>query len=229
MERMETAGEVASLPPEQRCTLLRTELTIHLIRLACQPTVVCPAQPLLPDLPLQTTQLETAEPSQEPHSLFHLAATLTRVLEADDLLDQLPDFEAPSQEIARRKSQQSELELMCPEQLVLKNAFNLVKKALLPKIKYHWDQGFKQGANGWEKCPVIKLKIKYGEEDQDLLPPALRLVELFLARRTDQFCSVEGGAQCETKQVKLDGGKAKCKLRAAENKPVRKEKGLNPI
>ena len=90
------------------------------------------------------------------------------------MLDQLPDFEAPTQEIARRRSQQSELELMCPEQLVLKNAFNLVKKALLPKIKYHWDQGFKQGANGWEKCPVIKLKIKYGEEDQDLLPPALR-------------------------------------------------------
>ena len=184
---MERAGEVACLPPEQRCTLLHTELTIHLIRLACRPTVVCPAQPLLPDLPLQATQLEKAEPSQEPHSLFHLAATLTRVVEADDLLDQLPDFEAPSQEIARRKSQQSELELMCPEQLVLKNAFNLVKKALLPKIKYHWDQGFKQGANGWEKCPVIKLKIKYGEEDQDLLPPALRLVELFLARRTDQF------------------------------------------
>ena len=38
------------------------------------------------------------------------------------------------------------------------------------------------------------------------------------------ICSVEGGAQCETKQVKLDSGKAKCKLRAAENKPVRKEK-----
>ena len=43
------------------------------------------------------------------------------------------------------------------------------------------------------------------------------------------ICSVEGGAQCETKQVKLDGGKAKCKLRAAENKPVRKEKPFNLI
>ena len=43
------------------------------------------------------------------------------------------------------------------------------------------------------------------------------------------ICSVEGGAQCETKQVKLDGGKAKCKLRAAENKPVRKEKLSNLI
>jgi len=208
VERMETAGEVACLPSAQQCTLLHSDLTIHLIRLACQATLACPAQPLLPDLPLpSSTNLQTAEPSQEPHSLLHLAAALTRVLEAN-LLDHLPDFEAPTQEIAKRKSQQSELELMCPEQLVLKNAFNLVKKALLPKIKYHWDQGFKQGANGWEKCPVIKLKIKYGEEDQDLLPPAL---------------SVEGGAQCETKQVKLDSGKAKCKLRAAENKPVRKE------
>ena len=43
------------------------------------------------------------------------------------------------------------------------------------------------------------------------------------------ICSVEGGAQCETKQVKLDGGKAKCKLRAAENKPVRNEKTFNLI
>ena len=173
VERMETAGEVACLPPAQQCTLLHSELTIHLVRLACQATIACRAQPLLPELSLSTTNLQTAEPSQEPHSLLHLAPTLTRVLQAD-LLDQLPDFEAPTQEIARRRSQQSELELMCPEQLVLKNAFNLVKKALLPKIKYHWDQGFKQGANGWEKCPVIKLKIKYGEEDQDLLPPALR-------------------------------------------------------
>ena len=40
---------------------------------------------------------------------------------------------------------------------------------------------------------------------------------------------MEGGAQCETKQVKLDGGKAKCKLRAAENKPVRNEKKFNLI
>ena len=40
---------------------------------------------------------------------------------------------------------------------------------------------------------------------------------------------MEGGAQCETKQVKLDSGKAKCKLRAAENKPVRRKRHLNFI
>merc|ERR1712211_197682 len=91
-----------------------------------------------------------------------LAASLTRVLEEELDLDQLPDFEAPSEEVARRKSQQAELELMSSEQLVLKNSFNLVKKALLPKIKYHWDQGFKQGASGWEKCPVIKLDQIWG-------------------------------------------------------------------
>ena len=174
MERLETAGEIACLPPAQQCTLLYTELTIHLVRLAWQATMPCPAQPLLPDLPLPTSHLHTADSSLESHSLLHLAASLTRVLEDDLDLDQLPDFEAPPEEVAGRKSQQSELELMSSEQLVLKNSFNLVKKALLPKIKYHWDQGFKQGASGWEKCPVIKLKIKYGEEDQDLLPPVLR-------------------------------------------------------
>ena len=41
-------------------------------------------------------------------------------------------------------------------------------------------------------------------------------------------CSVEGGAECETKQVKLDAGKAKCKLRATENKPVSLENIRNP-
>jgi len=95
------------------------------------------------------------------------------------------------------------LELFKPESLVAKTPYNLVKKALLPKIKYHWDQGFKQGPNGsgWLKVPVIKLKIKYNEEDQELLPPSV---------------SVEGGRWCETKRMKLDGGKAKLKLRTSE-------------
>ena len=32
--------------------------------------------------------------------------------------------------------------------------------------------------------------------------------------------SVEGGAECETKKVKLEAGKAKCKLKAADLKPM---------
>ena len=42
------------------------------------------------------------------------------------------------------------------------------------------------------------------------------------------YCSVEGGAECESKQVKLDAGKAKCKLRATENKPVSNQNIRNP-
>ena len=103
---------------------------------------------------------------------------------------------------ARKTSEPKiELELFKPESLVAKNPFTLIKKALLPKIKYHWDQGFAQAKNGWQKCPIIKLKIKYNEEDQDLLPPSV---------------SVEGGRYCESKRVKLDGGKAKLKLKTTE-------------
>ena len=94
-----------------------------------------------------------------------------------------------------------ELELFKPESMLAKNPFTLIKKALLPKIKYHWDQGFAQGKNGWQKCPIIKMKIKYNEEDHDLLPPSV---------------SVEGGRHCESRRVKLDGGKAKLKLKTNE-------------
>merc|ERR1712037_924194 len=73
VERMETAGEVACLPPAQQCTLLHSELTIHLVRLACQTTIACPAQPLRPELSLSTTNLQTAEPSQGhiPYITWH--------------------------------------------------------------------------------------------------------------------------------------------------------------
>ena len=119
-------------------------------------------------------------------------------------LDHCHDFvvEQVQQFKARRTSEPKiELELFKPESLVAKNPFQLVKKALLPKIKYHWDQGFSQGKNGWQKCPIIKMKIKYNEEDQDLLPPSI---------------SVEGGRHCESKRVKLDGGKAKLKLKVVD-------------
>jgi len=91
--------------------------------------------------------------------------------------------------------------LVKPDVLVTKNPMNYVKRALLPKVKYHWDQGFRQGTSGWEKVPVIKLKVKYNEEDADLLP---------------SYISVEGGRWCETKRIRLDGHKTKCKLRATE-------------
>ena len=103
---------------------------------------------------------------------------------------------------ARRTSEpKTELELFKPESLLARNPFTLIKKALLPRIKYHWDQGFSQGPNGWQKVPIVKLKVKYNEEDQELLPPSI---------------SVEGGRYCENKRVKLEGGRAKLKLKTAQ-------------
>ena len=66
------------------------------------------------------------------------------MLEAE-LLEELATFLAPEARTARRQEEpKSQLELMKPEAMTMRNAYNLVKKALLPKIKYHWDQGFKQ-------------------------------------------------------------------------------------
>jgi hypothetical protein len=25
------------------------------------------------------------------------------------------------------------------------------------RVKYHWDQGFRQGPNGWQKVPIVKV------------------------------------------------------------------------
>eukprot|EP00092_Neocalanus_flemingeri_P006212 GFUD01006684.1.p1 GENE.GFUD01006684.1~~GFUD01006684.1.p1 ORF type:complete len:700 (+),score=137.10 GFUD01006684.1:114-2213(+) len=141
-----------------------------------------------------------AEQLVQQHSCYLIASENTNVLSTETCED-FNTLETETFKAKKTSEKKSELELFKPESLLAKTPFNLVKKALLPKIKYHWDQGFKQGPNGWQKVPVIKLKIKYNEEDQELLPPSV---------------SVEGGRWCETKRVKLDGGKAKLKLRTSE-------------
>merc|ERR1712200_139805 len=122
------------------------------------------------------------------------------LLEAGEEAQDLVLFQ-PVEEKARRASVKPENNLNKPETLVLKNPYNYVKRALLPRVKYHWDQGFRQGKQGWEKTPVIKLKLKYNEEDKDLLP---------------SYVSVEGGRWCESKRIRMEGHKAKAKLRATE-------------
>jgi len=140
----------------------------------------------------------------EEHSCYLIASENTPTLSSETSED-FNTLETEKFKARRTSEQKTELELFKPESMVAKTPYNLVKKALLPKIKYHWDEGFKQGPSGWQKVPVIKLKIKYNEEDQELLPPSV---------------SVEGGRWCETKRVKLDGGKAKLKLRTSEKTDI---------
>jgi len=154
----------------------------------------------------KTKELENfhARPVKQQNACYFIASQPTVSLYTEEC----ENFETA--EIEKFKARKSsvpklELELFKPEALVTKTPYNLVKKALLPKIKYHWDQGFRQGPSGWQKVPVIKLKIKYNEEDQEVLPPSI---------------SVEGGRWCESKRTKLDGGKAKLKLRTSENADV---------
>jgi len=155
----------------------------------------------------ETIIFKTKEPEMhdakhlfEQHSCY-LAASENTVTLKNEITEDFNDLE-PEKFKARKTSEpKTELEFFKPEAMIAKTPYNLVKKALLPKIKYHWDQGFKQGPGGWQKVPVIKLKIKYNEEDQELLPPSV---------------SVEGGRWCESKRVKLDGGRAKIKLRTSE-------------
>lgn len=156
---------------------------------------------------IETTTFTTKEPAMydarqifEQHSCY-LAASENTISLRNETCNDFNTLETETFKATKTTEPKLELELFKPESMIAKTPYNLVKKALLPKIKYHWDQGFKQGPGGWQKVPVIKLKIKYNEEDQELLPPSV---------------SVEGGRWCETKRVKLDGGKAKVKLRTAE-------------
>ena len=122
-----------------------------------------------------------------------------------EVTNQMEAFKVEEFKARKTSEPKIELELFKPESLMAKNPFTLIKKALLPKIKYHWDQGFSQGPGGWQKVPIIKLKLKYNEEDQELLPPSI---------------SVEGGRYCENKRVKLDGGRAKLKLKTGQVEDV---------
>ena len=120
----------------------------------------------------------------------------------------------------------------------MRNAYNLVKKALLPKIKYHWDQGFKQvegvlpgralslltPGSFWRLGQVSRHQtedqVRGGGPGPPAPRPEVRPSTITSPQAIMPFPSVEGGGQCETKQVKLDAGKAKCKLRANELKAV---------
>ena len=191
-----------ALPPAQLARTTRGGLELQLVRAAGCVTRV-QLQGAAPQLVVeQGPRLETAGVAvQLPCTQLLASCGISCV---DTEAEACRELATPQLELARARRTsvpKLELELFKPESLVAKTPFQLVKKALLPKIKYHWDQGFSQGAGGWQRCPVIKLKIKYAEEDQELLPPSV---------------SLEGGRHCESKRVKLDSGRAKLKLKVAE-------------
>ena len=191
-----------ALPPAQRARTTRGGLELQLVRAAGCVTRA-QLQGAAPQLVVeQGPRLETAGVAvQLPCTQLLASCGISCV---DTEAEACRELATPQLELARARRTsvpKLELELSKPESLVAKTPFQLVKKALLPKIKYHWDQGFSQGAGGWQRCPVIKLKIKYAEEDQELLPPSV---------------SLEGGRHCESKRVKLDSGRAKLKLKVAE-------------
>ena len=191
-----------ALPPAQLARTTRGGLELQLVRAAGSVTRA-QLQGAAPQLVVeQGPRLETAGVAvQLPCTQLLASCGISCV---DTEAEACAELATPQLELARARRTsvpKLELELFKPESLVAKTPFQLVKKALLPKIKYHWDQGFSQGAGGWQRCPVIKLKIKYAEEDQELLPPSV---------------SIEGGRHCESKRVKLDSGRAKLKLKVAE-------------
>lgn len=194
---------IPALPSPLQLRPSRAALDLDLLLLAAQVLSTERAERLLDFSPQQPSS-EQADISTELYRHQRVACLQVNVLQQETThhfaVDQLEKYKA------KRTSEPTlELELFKPESLLAKNPFTLIKKALLPKIKYHWDQGFSQGPNGWQKVPIIKLKVKYAEEDQELLPPCL---------------SVEGGRYCENKRVKLDGGRAKLKLKTGQEVDV---------
>ena len=190
---------IPALPPHHQVAVSLVRREQDLLQVAGQ--VITMERPgLTQDLTVRGPDTVLAGRSVEEHRHWSVAGE-----ETGDILHHhvISDFyPSPLHTVkARRTSEpKTELELFKPESLLAKNPFTLIKKALLPKIKYHWDQGFSQGPQGWQKVPIIKLKVKYNEEDQELLPPSI---------------SVEGGRYCENRRVKLEGGRAKLKLKTA--------------
>ncbi|XP_023336482.1 uncharacterized protein LOC111707587 isoform X2 [Eurytemora carolleeae] len=145
-------------------------------------------------------QYMTAQSLLETEYLVGVAGALVES-RVEEEVEELAEQKVETYKARRSSIKDLSSELMTPDILVTKNPYNYVRKAVLPRIKLHWDQGFRQGTTGWEKVPVIKIKIKYNEEDLDILP---------------KYISIEGGRWCETKRIRLEGFKAKCKLRATQ-------------
>ena len=190
---------IPPLPPVEQVRVCRSSLDQDLVQVPAEVVSVERAR-VVEEFRARSPDLVQAVVRREEPRHERVACQEAEVLQSD-LITQLEVFQVESFKARRISEPKIELELYKPESLVAKNPFTLIKKALLPKIKYHWDQGFSQGPNGWQKVPIIKMKLKYNEEDQELLPPSL---------------SVEGGRYCENKRVKLDGGKAKLKLKTGQ-------------
>lgn len=151
----------------------------------------------------------TVSVKKEPSNIGHMISIAYQTM--DFLLDEhmenmvmeieskeIPNFET----VTELEEEERNLDLLEPDTPTDDNPLLMVRKALLPKIKYRWEQGFRQGTTGWEKVPILKIKFKYGEEESLLLPAIL---------------SVEGGRWCESKKVPLDIGRGKVKLKADED------------
>jgi len=198
--------EIPPIPCAEQAISVSPDCNHHMLFISRLGVELPPVDGTVEDLKIHQPIEHRTKYQVQPSEFCCLPLGNTRVLESE-FVDELSDFQPPDISKAIKSVEpKTSLEMLRPEAIQLRSNYTLIKKALLPKIKYHWDSGFKQGPQGgWVKCPVIKLKIKYGEEDQELLPPIL---------------SVEGGGEAETKQVKLDAGRAKCKLRANQLKPV---------
>lgn len=190
---------IPRLPDTQFARVTRSSLDQDLVRTVSE-QILFESFRQAPEFKQQALDLRSAEIGVQQHYYESVANENVNTLHCD-IAEDFSVFQTEKFKARKTLEPKTELELFKPEAMVAKNPYTFVRKALLPKIKYHWDQGFAQGKHGWQKCPIVKLKIKYNEEDQDLLPPSV---------------SVEGGRHVESRRVKLDGGKAKLKLKTVE-------------
>lgn len=139
----------------------------------------------------------------EQRSLNYLNLACQEITFFNDYFTKESNFyQIPKSECASKSEQtSSQLELIHPTKLLTHNPLLMLKKAILPKIKYRWEEGFRQGPVGWTKVPLLKLKFKYKEDELELVPPRL---------------SVEGGRWCETKKLDLDQGRGRVKLKSSQ-------------
>lgn len=192
-------GIIPRLPDKQFARVNRSSLDQDLVRTVSE-QILFEGFREAQEFKQRALDLKSADVIVQQHCYESVANENVNTLDCD-IAEDFCVYQTEKFKAKKTSEPKTELELFKPESMVAKNPYTFVRKALLPKIKYHWDQGFAQGKNGWQKCPIVKLKIKYNEEDQDLLPPSV---------------SVEGGRHVESRRIKLDGGKAKLKLKTAE-------------
>jgi len=102
------------------------------------------------------------------------AATETPVPDLEEV-EMKEETEVASDSEPQEEEMPMETEIKTPVEEIKRNPFTLLKKPIVPELKYRWQHGFRRTqGSGYSKVPILKVQFRYCESPA-LLPATLQV------------------------------------------------------